>query len=52
VLGLRLLLSRLRTQFEVIADDEVRLLKLQELHRYFVKNRRLLTHELAQLEEA
>lgn len=52
VLGLRLLLSRLRTQFEVIADDEVRLLKLQELHRYFVKNRRLLAHELAQLEEA
>lgn len=51
VLGLKLMLSRLRAQFELISDDEVRLLKLHELHRYFVKNRRLLAHELAQLGE-
>ncbi|MBU0601312.1 MAG: hypothetical protein KKD25_02795 [Gammaproteobacteria bacterium] len=49
-LSLRLLMTRLRSQMEVITDDEVRMLKLRELHRYFVKNARMLGHELAQLQ--
>lgn len=48
-LGLRLLLTRLRAQYELIADTEVRRLKLHECRRYFVKNKHLLAHELAQL---
>lgn len=48
-LSLKLLMTRLRSQMEVITDDEVRMLKLRELHRYFVKNARMLSHELAQL---
>lgn len=51
VLGLKLMLARLRAQFALISDDEVRILKLHELHRYFVKNRHLLAHELSQLGE-
>ena len=49
VLSLKLMLTRVRSQLEVISDDEVRLLKLRDLHRYFVKNERVLGHELAQL---
>lgn len=49
VLSLKLMLTRVRSQLDMISDDEVRLLKLRELHRYFVKNERVLTHELAQL---
>jgi hypothetical protein len=49
VLGLKLLLTRLRAQLEMISDDDVRMLKLHEFHRYFIKNRRLLAHELAQI---
>jgi hypothetical protein len=49
VLSLKLMLTRLRSQLDLIHDDEVRLLKLKELHRYFVKNERVLNHELAQL---
>ena len=49
VLGLKLLLTRLRSQFELISDAEVRTLKRQELHRYFVKNKRLLAHERDQI---
>ncbi|HOY01906.1 hypothetical protein [Zoogloea sp.] len=49
VLGLQLLLSRTRSQVAVIADEEVRMMKLRELHRYFVKNERMLAHELHQL---
>jgi hypothetical protein len=49
VLSLKLILTRVRTQLELISDDEVRLLKLRDLHRYFVKNARVLSHELAQL---
>ncbi len=48
-LSLKLLMTRLRSQLEVITDEEVRLLKLRELHRYFVKNARMLGHELSQL---
>ncbi len=52
VLSLKLMLTRVRSQLEVISDDEVRLLKLRDLHRYFVKNERVLGHELAQLRAA
>ncbi|MDP2870779.1 hypothetical protein [Methyloversatilis sp.] len=48
-LSLKLLMTRLRSQLEVITDEEVRMLKLRELHRYFVKNARMLGHELSQL---
>jgi phosphatidylserine decarboxylase len=34
---------------DLIQDEEVRLMKLKELHRYFVKNERVLIHELNQL---
>lgn len=51
VLSLKLLLTRTRSQMELIEDDEVRMLKLRELHRYFVKNARMLSYELAQLRE-
>lgn len=49
VLSLKLMLTRLRSQLDLIDDEDVRLLKLRELHRYFVKNERVLTHELDQL---
>ena len=49
VLSLKLMLTRLRSQLDLIHDEEVRMLKLKELHRYFVKNERVLTHELDQL---
>jgi hypothetical protein len=49
VLSLKLMLAKLRSQMDVIQDEEVRLMKLKELHRYFVKNERVLTHELNQL---
>ncbi len=49
VLSLKLMLTKLRSQLDLIHDEEVRMLKLKELHRYFVKNERVLTHELEQL---
>lgn len=52
VLSLKLLLTRIRSQMDIIQDDEVRMLKLRELHRYFVKNARMLGHELAQIRGA
>lgn len=49
MLSLKLLLTKIRTQLEVIRDDEVRMMKLREVHRYFVKNERTLAYELDQL---
>ncbi|MDZ4123226.1 MAG: hypothetical protein U1E02_03465, partial [Hydrogenophaga sp.] len=49
VLSLKLMLAKLRSQMDLIQDEEVRLMKLKELHRYFVKNERVLIHELNQL---
>ncbi len=49
MLSLKLLLTRVRTQLEVIRDDEVRMMKLRDVHRYFVKNERTLTYELDQI---
>lgn len=48
-LGLKLLLSRLRAQLVHIEDDDVRLLKIAEFHRYFLKNARQLRHEIEQI---
>jgi hypothetical protein len=50
VLSLKLMLTRVRSQLELISDEEVRMLKLRDLHRYFVKNERVLSHELSQLQ--
>lgn len=49
VLSLKLLLTRLRTQWQVLEDDEVKVAKLRELQRYFVKSSSALGHELSQL---
>ena len=49
VLSLKLLLSRTRSQLGAIQDSEVKALKLGELQRYFVKNHRMLGHELMQM---
>lgn len=49
VLSLKLMLTRVKSQMDVIQDGEVRLLKIRELYRYFVKNERVLGHEIAQL---
>lgn len=51
-LGLKLLLTRLRAQMDLIPDKEVRQLKVQEFHRYFSKNRHLLAFELNQIRGA
>lgn len=49
VLGLRLLLAKMREQMQAITDREVRMLKSYELQRYFARNQRQLAYELAQL---
>lgn len=49
VLSLKLLLTKLREQFSLITDGEVRILKTREIQRYFVRHEKLLGHELAQL---
>jgi hypothetical protein len=49
VLGLKLLLTKLRTQWPLIDVADVKVAKLRELHRYFLKSERILGHELAQL---
>ena len=48
-LSLRLLLTKVKSQFTVALDDEVRTLRVRELHRYFEKNQRALSHEIAQI---
>ncbi|MBT9520063.1 MAG: hypothetical protein IV101_04140 [Dechloromonas sp.] len=49
ILSLKLLLTKLREQFSVIGDSEVRNLKAHELQRYFTRHEKMLSHELAQL---
>lgn len=49
-LSLKLLLTKLRTQARSIRDDEVMMLKLVELHRFFARHRAVLRHEIAQLQ--
>jgi hypothetical protein len=49
ILSLKLLLTKLREQFSIISDGEVRTLKAHELQRYFTRHEKMLSHELAQL---
>lgn len=49
LLGLRLLLSKLRTQLRTAADDDIRMVKLVELHRYFDRHQAALGHEIEQI---
>jgi len=48
-LSLKLLLTKLREQFALITDGDVRMLKTHEMQRYFVRHEKMLGHELAQL---
>ena len=48
-IALRLLVARLRSQLGHINDREGRLVKLNEIRRYFVKHERALTNEISQL---
>lgn len=50
-LGLRLLLTRLRQQYLLAQDDEVRKLKVQQLRQYFEKNAGAAVYEIEQLVE-
>jgi hypothetical protein len=49
LLGLKLLLAKVRSQLDVIRDEQVRMLKLGEIYRYFARNVRALDHEIEQL---
>lgn len=51
LLGLKLLLTKMREQMRQISDAEVRMLKCHELQRFFVRNEKLLAHELAQIDK-
>jgi hypothetical protein len=51
-LGLRLLLVRLRQQYAMAQNSEVRQMKAQQLRHYFEKNRGAASHEIDQIVEA
>ena len=51
VLGLKLLLTKMREQMRLISDAEVRMLKCHELQRFFVRNEKMLAHEIGQIEK-
>ena len=48
-LSFQLILTKLRQQFSMQQNDEVKIMKLRELHRYVERNERSLGHELKQL---
>jgi len=48
-LGLKLLLNRVRTQFHHANDDETKMLRVNELRKYFVKHEHFLQYELKQM---
>jgi hypothetical protein len=50
-LSFQLILTKLRQQVSMQQNDEVKLMKLRELHRYVERNERSLSHELKQLRE-
>lgn len=50
-LSLQLMFTKLRQQFSLQQNDEVKLMKLRELHRYVERNERSLAHELRQFRE-
>jgi hypothetical protein len=49
-LSLKLLLTKLRAQARSTRDDEVMMLKLVELHRFFGRHQAVLRHEIGQLQ--
>lgn len=51
-LGLRLLLTRLRQQYSMAQDEEVRQMKIQQLRQYFEKNAGSAVYEIEQLQES
>lgn len=51
MLGLKLLLTKMREQMRLISDAEVRTLKCHELQRFFVRNEKMLAHEIGQIEK-
>lgn len=50
-LSFQLILTKLRQQVSMQNNDEVKLMKLRELHRYVERNQRNLVHELQQLRQ-
>lgn len=50
-LSFQLILTKLRQQVKMQQNDEVKLMKLRELHRYVERNQRSLPYELHQLKE-
>jgi hypothetical protein len=50
-LSFQLILTKLRQQVKLQQNDEVKLMKLRELHRYVERNQRSLPYELHQLKE-
>jgi hypothetical protein len=48
-LGLKLLISRVRSQYVHADSDEIRNMRRRELRKYFVRHQRSLQHELGQL---
>jgi hypothetical protein len=50
-LSLQLILTKLRLQVSLQQNDEVKRLKLRELHKYVERNQRSLGYELQQLKE-
>lgn len=50
-LGFQLLLAKLRQQVSLQQSDDVKLMKLRELHRYVERHERVLSHELRQLNQ-
>lgn len=50
-LSLQLMFTKLRQQFSLQQSEDVKLMKLRELHRYVERNQRSLTHELCQIRE-
>ena len=50
-LSFQLILTKLRQQFSMQQNDEVKIMKLRELYRYVLRNERSLSHELKQLRD-
>lgn len=50
-LSFQLLLTKLSQQVNLLQSPDVKIMKLRELHRYVERHARVLTHELAQLNQ-
>jgi hypothetical protein len=51
-LSFQLILTKLRLQFTMQQRDEVKIMKMRELHRYVERNERCLSYELKQIRNA